>query len=375
MSINHWRLAVAGVAATSTALIGLVVASPTAHADATTCTANAGGSGLSAAVVALAHETIANRTIDASTCDIGIYVGPGASHVTISGVTVENAGFQGIFAEKTSHLTVERSTVTGNGFRTVDASADPLPGNGLHSYVGQSFAISLFGVSQSSVVGNDVHNNGRGGIGLMDNGANDPGWLMQNQNPNAPLVASTHDVIAGNHTWANYSGCGIVVATQNLGGHLANLQVTGNTIAGTIGQFTQSGPDIGGIVVAADLPNSTVSNVNVTNNSVSESFEGGIIVNAEAFNSATNRVQVSGNSVRANNWGSLEAPAMAGVLVYANPAPIPPGTDAPRNVATTVTGNTISEQFYGIWSLGDYAPKTAGNTISVTSGGTPIFHG
>lgn len=362
------------MAVASTSLLGLVAASP-AHADGPMCTPDVGGSGLSAAVVAHAHQTIAGQLVDAAGCDIGIYVGPGATHVTITGSTVENANFQGIFAERTSHLRVAGSTVTGNGFHSTDPSAPPLEGSGVKSYVGQSFAISLFGVSHSSVVGNWVHDNDRGGIGVMDNGANDPGWLQQNQNPDAPLVPSTYDVVAGNHTWANYHGCGIVAATQNFGGQLSHLQITNNTISGTIGQFTSNGPDIGGIVVAADPPESSVDNVNVMGNSVSESFEGGIIVNAEAFNSSTNRVTVSANTVTANNWGDLEAPQMAGVLVYANPAPIPPGTNAPRNVATTVTGNTIDAQFYGIWSLGDFAPKTAGNTISVTPGGIPIFHG
>ena len=363
-----------GVAAASTALFGLGFPTP-AHAGTYLCTPDVGGSGLSAAVVAHAHQTIAGRTVDAGNCDIGIYVGAGVTHVTISGVTVENAGFQGIFAERTSHLRILGSRVHDNGFRTVDPSAPPLPGSGVQSYVGQAFAISLFGVSHAVVAGNDVYHNGRGGIGLMDNGANDPGWRMQNQNPGAAPVASRYDVITGNRTTANYSGCGIVAATQNVGGRLAHLQITNNTIAGTIGAFTPSGPDIGGIVVAADLPYSSVHAVNVVGNTVSESFEGGIIVNAEAFGSATYRVRVSSNTVIANNWGHLEAPETAGVLVFANPAPIPPGTDAPRNVRTSVTGNTISQQYYGIWSVGDFAPKTAGNRISVLPGGTPIFHG
>jgi hypothetical protein len=363
------------MAAASTAVLGVVVATP-AHADVTTCTPDAGGSGLSAAVVAHAHQRIADRTIDAAGCDIGIYVGPGATHVTITGATVENANFQGIFAERTSHLQIQGSRVHDNGFHSTDPAAPPLPGSGVRSYVGQAFAISLFGVSHSVVADNDVFNNGRGGIGLMDNGANDPGWMTQNQNLHAPLVASTYDVISGNRTTANYGGCGIVAATQNFGGHLAHLQIRDNTITGTVGAFTPSGPDIGGIVVAADLPNSSVNNVNVTGNSVSQSFEGGIIVNAEAFNSATYGVRATSNSVSWNNWGTLEAPQLAGVLVYANPtAGIPPGATAPRNVGTLVAGNTISQEFYGIWSVGDFAPKTAGNTISVLPGGTPIFHG
>lgn len=370
---NRWKPAIASGAAASTALLGLLYAAP-ANADGAVCTPDVGGSGLTAAVVAQPHQRIADQTVDATGCDIGIYVGQGVRHVSIDGVTVTGANFQGIFAERTSHLSIEHSTVDGNGWHTVDSSALPLPGNGLHSYVSQSFAISLFGVSHSRVKDNQVYNNGRGGIGVMDNGPNDPGWMMQNQNPAAPLVASTHDVVVGNSTWANFGGCGIVLATQNFGGRLAHLRVLRNTVSGT--GFGAAGPDIGGIVVAADPPESTVAHVKVAGNSVSQSFEGGIIVNAEAFNATTHDVHVMRNTVTGNNQGDLEAPNTAGVLVFANPgAVVPPGTMAPRNIGTVVALNSISDQFYGIWSMGDFAPRTFGNTISVTTGGTPVFHG
>lgn len=358
--------------AISSALLGVGYAGGAAQA-APSCTQDVGHSGLSAKVVARAHQKIAHRVIDASGCDIGIYVGAGAGHVTIKGVTVSGANAQGIFAEKTSHLTVEKSSLTGNGFHTIDPSAPPLPGNGLHSSIGQSFAISLFGVSHSTVADNIVYNNGRGGIGVMDNGPEDPGAITQNAK--APLVASTHDSVVGNHTWANYSGCGVVVATQNFGGRLAHLSIVGNTITGT-GFDPTNGPDIGGLVVAADLPNSTVAKVSVRDNSVSDSFEGGIIINAEAFNSFTSGVDVNRNTLVGNNVGRQEAPNTAGVLVFANPAAaVPPNDRAPQNRGTKIWNNTITEQFYGVYAMGAYAPKVFHNQIAVTPGGTPVFQG
>lgn len=340
-------------------------------ATAAKCTANVGNSGMSAAVVAHAGQTIAHRTVRATGCDIGIYVGSGVTHVRIDAVTVKGANFEGIFAERTSYLTVERSTIRGNGLHTIDPSAPALPGNGLHSKVGQSFAISLFGVSRSVVKGNTVTGNGRGGIGIMDNGSNDPGTITQN--PSASLASSSRDVVLNNRMRANYNGCALVVATQNVGGSVSNLLLAANTVIGT--GMSKNGPDVGGIVVAADLPNSTVSNVQVISNAVADSFEGGVIVNAEAFNSSTSNVTVSGNTLVGNNTGRQEAPRTAGIIVDANPAAsVPPGDSAPQNHATVLADNIIAAQYYGIWSTGNDRPITIYNHIRVTRHGTAIYH-
>lgn len=361
----------AALAATSVVAVGGGFAGAgAADAAPSACTANAGNSGLSAAVVAHSHQRIAHKTIDAKGCDIGIYVGAGASHVTISSVTVKGASFQGIFAEDTSYVTISHSKITGNAFGTVDASAPALPGSGLHSLVGQSFAVSLFGVSHSTVVDNAVYNNGRGGIGVMDNGPNDPGTITQNRS--AAVVPSSHDSVVGNRAWKDYGGCAIVTATQNLGGRLSHILVAGNTVAATK-TSSAAGPDVGGIVVAADLPGSSVVGVRVSGNKVSDSFEGGVIVNAEAPNSFTKHVRVIGNTVSGNNWGEQEAPKTAGIIVSANPkASVPAGASAPENIDTVVARNTVKNQFYGIWSVGNHSPSVAGNHIRVTKGGVSI---
>ncbi|MGH9105844.1 MAG: right-handed parallel beta-helix repeat-containing protein [Acidimicrobiales bacterium] len=364
------------VAGTATGtLTGAVLPGGAAVAGAATapsCTANVGGSGLSAAVVATPHQSIAHKTVNATGCDIGIYVGAGASHVTISSVTVSGASFEGILAQKTSHLTIKSSTVTGNGFKTANKSAPPLQ-SGLRSFVSDSFGISLFGVSNSTVEGNKVLDNGRGGIGLMDNGPRDPGTITQDHK--ASLVASSHDRITGNQMSRDYGGCALVVAAQNLGGTLSHLVISGNTVTGT-GLARANGPDIGGIVVAADLPSSTVSDVDVSANKVTGSWEGGVVVNAEAFNSSTKDVHVTGNTVARNNLGHQEAPNTAGIIVFANDqAKVPPKSHTPENVGTVVSHNTVTAQFYGIWSVGRSKPTVSHNAIKVTTGGTPISIG
>ncbi|HEU0257075.1 MAG TPA: right-handed parallel beta-helix repeat-containing protein [Microbacteriaceae bacterium] len=339
------------------------------------CVSNAGGTGLSAAVVAKAHQTISNRTIRTN-CDIGIYVGQGATAVRIKHVTVSGAHYQGIFAEKTSHLLIDHSSVHGNGFQTVDPSAPALEGSGVHSYVGEAFGISLFGVSDSFIWDNSVYHNGRGGIGIMDNGANDPGLNTKtaSQNKSAPLISSTNDVITGNRMWGNYTGCGLVAATQNLGGSLSNLVLSNNTITGT-GLSKTRGPDVGGLIVAANTPGSKVSNVSVSGNKVTGSAEGGIVVNAEAPTSpagagaATSNVWITNNTVTRNNLFGLtpEPKTTVGVVVFS-------GGPGATNTGTVVAQNRISQQNYGIWSNGSTTPTTLFNQISVTRGGTDIYH-
>lgn len=352
-----------GAVAAVTALTAVVSAGAAQAKAPARCVPNVNDSGLSAAVVARAGQTIANRVV-ATTCDIGIFVGPHASHVTIRHVTVSGAGFQGVLAENTSYVTVRNSTIRGNGLRTIDAKAPVQPGSGLHSFVGQSFGISLFGVNHAAIRDNTVTGNGRGGIGVMDNGANNPGTITQDTS--APLVSSSHVTITGNKLSANYNGCAIVAATQNLGGRVSHLLISDNTIRGT--GMSKQGPDVGGIVVAANLPNSSVHDALVSDNRVGKSFEGGVIVNAEAPGSSTDNVIVTGNTLHANNWGKQEAPRTAGVVLFAAP-----GTTA-ANSGTVVAGNVITDQYYGIWSQGANSTSVFANRIRVTAHGVAISH-
>jgi hypothetical protein len=325
------------------------------------CVSNVGGTGLSAAVVAHKGQRIADRAI-ATHCDIGIYVGSSARHVKISGVTITGAHFQGILAENTSYLSVSDSVIRDNGLKTINPKAPPLPGSGVHSFVGQAFGISLFGVNHARIRGNHVSGNGRGGIGVMDNGANNPGALTQN--PKAKLHGSSDVVIAQNILSANYNGCAIVVATQNVGGHLSHMVIRHNTIRGT--GFAKPGPDVGGIVIAANLPNSSVTGVIVSENKIIRSFEGGVIVNSEAPGAHTNNIVITGNQLRRNNFGKQEAPHTAGVVVFAAPAP---GT---ANRLVVVAGNSMTGQFYGIWSRGANELRAFGNHIAVIGHGVPV---
>ncbi|MGH8988829.1 MAG: right-handed parallel beta-helix repeat-containing protein [Acidimicrobiales bacterium] len=376
---RHWGRVVAGIGIGTAAVLSAPIVGATTlaapAAAATTCEA-AGSTGLTAAIVATSGDVISTTTVTASACDVGIYVGSTVTGVSIVHTTVTKAKFQGIFAEDSSHLVIRTSTVEDNGFTTLTTTPKaPTLGTGkLHSDVSDSFGISLFGVSDSSVVNNTIHDNGRGGIGIMDNGPNDPGAMTANQDKSAPLVASSHDSVVGNTISTNFAGCGLVVATQNFGGALSDLLLASNKITGALPPPGENGPVVGGLVVAADTPHSSVTDVIVAGNTVSDSFEGGIVVNAESFDSSTSQITIFHNTLSGNNWGSQEAPHTAGIIVYANPATTPPNTSAPINLGTVIFSNGITGQYNGIWSQGHNSPFAFANHITVTSGGAPVTH-
>ncbi|HVX20126.1 MAG TPA: right-handed parallel beta-helix repeat-containing protein [Acidimicrobiales bacterium] len=338
-----------GLATVATVGTGAAGAAPT-------CTAltDPGTTGLTAAVVATNGQTLSGTTVQATGCDVGIYVGAGATGVTIDGVTVSGANDAGILAEDTTGLTVTNSVVQGNALQ-----AD--------KRIPQAFGISLFGVSTSTVSSNTVKGNGRGGIGLMDDGPFDPGAIQPTPGPAVP-VPSKNDHITGNTVSTNYAGCAIVLAVFNATNTLTSSTVSTNTIPGnrTVGSH---GPVVGGIVAQANGTRSSVNGVTISGNTVTTSYEAGIIVHAAAPYSKTTTVKVTGNpNISGNNWGLTNGPtATVGVLVGTSLAPMT------KNVGTVVSGNTISSQFYGIWSEGPTPPSVSGNTVAVTAGGSAYY--
>ena len=112
----------------------------------------------------------------------------------------------------------------------------------------------------------------------------------------------------------------------------------------------------------------------VSGNNISDSFEGGIIVHAHAPNDVVTGTSITGNTVGpANNWGSTNGPpTTAGIILGVDQ--LPPAI-APTITGTTVGGNTIFGQFYGLWISGvtDVTINPA-NTITVLPGGAPTFN-
>ncbi len=347
-------LAVSGTAATT------LLQSPAGALP--TCVA-AGTTGLTTVMDVTTNTPITAQTVDATGCDLGIYVEPGVTGLTIGGsvasdgVTVENANDTGILVDQAS-VTIQNDTVENNG-------VNPNP------KIGSFGGIVLAGATNSLVNADTVTNNGGGGVFVNDNGPVNPG--APNAGPNAPVDAVNDDV-SNNTISGNYGSCGIVYATHNTGGKITGATIDGNTITGHIGVFKATGPDLGGIVVAAASAAATVSDVAVTNNNISDSFEGGIIVHAHAPNDVVTGTVITDNTVGpANNWGQTNGPpTTAGIILGVDQ--LPPAI-APSIKATTVGGNTISGQFYGLWISGvTDVTMTPANTITVLPGGTAIYN-
>jgi hypothetical protein len=88
-----------------------------------------------------------------------------------------------------------------------------------------------------------------------------------------------------------------------------------------------------------------------------------LIITTVAFST----IPVVAALVSGNNVGHLEAPNTAGVVTFAAPGAV--------NHRTKIWDNDISNQFYGVWSRGDFPPKVFDNDIDVTAGGTPTSLG
>ncbi len=309
--------------------MGLVaVQSTAAYAASSSCTA-AGSTGLTAAIVATANQSISGQTVNAAGCDIGIYVGPGVTGVTITGSTIIGANDHGIFVQDSSNVTISSNTVQDNGLAPNKA-------------INENKAIELVGTSNSTITGNTVDGNvADGGIGLADDGAIDPGA----PNPGTPN-ASTNDTISNNTISGNYGGCGIVIASYNSVG-VSQITITGNHIIGSPGQFGPHGPVIGQIVVATDAPSAKTSGITISGNSITGSFLAGITLHANAPLDSITGTVIQNNTLIANNWADVNgAPQTNAIALEVNPIPAPV---TPVLSGTTITGNTMTGQQVGVW--------------------------
>ncbi|HET6794085.1 MAG TPA: right-handed parallel beta-helix repeat-containing protein [Acidimicrobiales bacterium] len=318
----------------------------------------AGTSGFTAAMVATAGQSISGQTIDATGCDLGIYIGPSATNVTVDGVTISGANDHAIYAQDTTGVTIKNSTIQNNGVK-------PTAG------VTENKAVELDGSTNSSVTNNTVQNNvADGAIGVDDDGPLSPGAPAPG--PKQPVNAS-NITVSGNKAPNNYGGCTIVVAAYDAGSVVDHITVTGNTVSGTPGQFGPNGPVIGQIVVANDGPGNRITNTTVSGNTITGSALAGIVLHANAPGDVLSGTVIQGNTLSANHWlVPFGPPQTTAIAVQAEDGP--PGA-VPLVTGTSITGNTMTNQFYGIWSKGQVTGTAIGsNSITTTPGGLAVFN-
>ncbi len=338
-------------------ILALVVPAAPVRADG--CVANAGGTGFSAAIDATPGQVISG-SVDATGCDVGIYVGPGANGVVVSGATVTGANDHGVFAEDVSGLVIIGSTISGNGISP-------------HGGVPEDKAVALAGTTDALVRGNTVENNmADGGISIVDDGPSiDPGAPVATA---TTPFAGTGNVVTGNLVEDNAFGCGIVVAAYNPGAGVSGNVVSKNTvIGGWSGAPFASIPYVGGIVIAADSPFTTATNNKVLNNVVSGSVIPGIIVHSNAPGDYVSGTMLIKNEV-SDNFGLLsntgeptpnDAPQPTGINIVAE---IFPGEPSPPVLTDTqVLSNSVSNDVNGVWlcnSVGTHIANLATASVS-----------
>ncbi|MGH2511395.1 MAG: right-handed parallel beta-helix repeat-containing protein, partial [Candidatus Limnocylindrales bacterium] len=344
-------LATGLVATMSATLVGFGLLVPATALAATGCHA-AGDTGLDAAVVLRSGAHVRGLHVDATGCDIGIFIGPGSTGTTVTGSTVTGANDHGIFVENASRVTLAQNLVEGNGIH-------PTAG------IAENKAIQLTGTSNSIVRGNRVMNNvADGGIGVSDNGPLDPAAPQGSKS----LHRGSGNLIVDNVVEGNTTGCGIVVAAYNPGAGVWNNWVVGNTIGGQVGTGI-----VGGIVVAADPPATAAGGNRIIANTVTNSLIPGIIVHSNAPGDSVSDTLVAANRLSNDGWARTDGPAAKVAIIVAGPtfpAPVPQA----RISGTWVVGNQIaSNQDIGVcFSL--TATKSVVLGFGANHAATPVMH-
>ena len=319
----------------------------------------AGSTGLTTKVILTSNQQLAGTKIDATGCDIGIYIAPGAEKVLISGVTVTGANEHGIFAQDASRVTIQYSVVTENG---VAGHACPPAGPPPAGCIAEDKGIELVGTSDSVVRRNVVsHNHADGGIGVADDGPTDPG--APNTYPGNPHGAK-NNVVSDNLRIDNSNGCGIVIAAYNQGPPVENTHVLGNSIIGTApmpGQlFPPKGSYIGQIVVATDGPFAEISNTQVMGNNLDGSELPGIVVHSNVFGDVLTQTLIQGNVIADNGYypgppaAKPNDPGVSQGTVGISLIAEVGGSDTPSPVLahTNVSSNTVLNDTNGVWLCG-----------------------
>ncbi len=283
-----------------------------------------------------------NTVINAAGLLHGIEViGAAVNASAIEGFTVENAQAQGIFVQDASNVIISNNQVLNN-VQSVSLVC-PFAGAPPGPCILEDKGIELIGTSGVTVASNTVVGTvGDGGIGVSDDGPLNPGTPCT-----LNLVAGTctgkpgashpaiDNVVTDNTVVANTGGCGIVVSAYDPGQGVIGNVVSGNDVVAN-GE---------GIVVATPIPGTSAINNTVMGNSVLNSFTEGIDIDFSSGAFAPGGV-FSGNSVMGNVVsgngpdGDFSIPQPTGIAVISpSSAPVE---------GTTVYGNTIRNEYYGI---------------------------
>lgn len=321
---------------------------------------SAGGTGLTSAMIAHSNQMITGM-VDASGCDVGVYVGPGVVSVVIANATITGANDHGIFVQDTSNVVIEDSLVTNIGLMSHPVCP---PGRPSSTCIIDDKEIELVGTSGVLVRRNTVtYDPTDGGIAVVDDGALNAGSLGK---PGS-LSPSVRNMVVNNLVYGSPGGCDILVAAFNAGAGASGNVVVGNL---ALGSSPGSGPYDGQIVIATNGPNATVSGTTLSGNIIEGSLLPGIVVHANVPGSTITNTLIENNLISNNgfypsSYATPNTPTSSnGTTGIALEAEVTPGMPSPPSITgTSVMSNTILNDRNGLWTC-----NTSGTTVTQLGG-------
>lgn len=282
--------------------------------------------------------TAANTVIDATGQPNAIVItGAAASGTVIRGLTFQGAEKAALVVMNTSNLTIADNVIQQNDQSYAASNLNLPPGpNGFTATNGAGCspqddceALHLIGVTNSIVTGNTVTQNLDGGIYLTDEtgptfGNQITDNTVTNNAVDCGITLASHsgfgvynNTVAGNTSSGN-GGAGILMATPITTGAVygntaINNVVTGNFGGGIVLHTHVSGSNVSGNVISQNqisgnqadplagttqsigisiigVPNGQITNIQVTQNDISDEYYG-------VYESNVSKVTVSGNNV------------------------------------------------------------------------------
>lgn len=289
-----------------------------------------------------------NPVIDAKGKHNGFTIsGSGAAGTTVKGFKVEFANFEGIFVTQTSDVTISGNTVT---FSDLGGSAPNPTGECAKEGIEPGNcgeAIHLLTVTHSKLTDNVADNNS-GGIYLTDE-----------------LGPTANNLIEHNKANDNYYACGITLAGHST--HAVSASGTPQpTVAGIYNNrmidntTDNNGTKVegAGIFLGAATPGSAVYDNLVEGNTATGNGLAGVTIHSHIYGEDLNGNQIIDNTV--SNDGLIGDPDFGitgtiGIFL---------GSANTTLSGTEVSGNSISNVHYGIWTKNVPPISPSANTFT-----------
>lgn len=296
--------------------------------------------------LSLVGAPFGSAVIDATGKGNGIYVDgydtPGLAGVVVSGLTVQNANFEGILLTNVSEVTIASNQVLHNNLN-LDINASTCTGSfpAFETLEGDDCGegIHLSGVDHSIIANNLVENNS-GGILLSDD------------------TGATHDnLILGNTVQNNPFDCGITLASHPLAGSnfTAAAGVYHNTITGNTSQrngFQVPGAGAG-VGIFAPFPFSKNYGNVVVDNNLNDNGLPGVAMHAHAPGATIADNVIANNRIAGNGADTADTatPGPTGINVSGgDTSTTAVNTGIPLAVitGTIIAGNAIQQETVGV---------------------------